>query len=236
MICDTIGDMLTRIRNGCLVKKKALLVPFTRLNLKIVEILEKEGFIHSFEKRNIFFNSKQRTGVLTNTRGDIKGIKDPIQFKNVFEERKIKKLPKVIFKDLFTQMSNVEKDLNKKISSSNNRLNSTTYYQLKIYLKYYKKYQTKFYKLNRKKNPKTFSDFKNLMKLLRGKSGRQKVSCITNLKRISKPGLRIYVNQKEIPRILGGTGIVLLSTSKGILTDREARFRGVGGEVLCSIW
>jgi small subunit ribosomal protein S8 len=66
--------------------------------------------------------------------------------------------------------------------------------------------------------------------------GTEKKPCITNLRRISKPGLRIYANHKEIPKILGGLGIVILSTSQGILTDREARFRGVGGEILCSIW
>ncbi len=66
--------------------------------------------------------------------------------------------------------------------------------------------------------------------------GKTKESCITNLKRISKPGLRIYANHKEIPRVLGGTGIVVLSTPKGIMTDREARAQHVGGELLCSIW
>nr|AYQ94173.1 ribosomal protein S8 [Borodinellopsis texensis] len=70
-------------------------------------------------------------------------------------------------------------------------------------------------------------------KIYRGKT---KESCITNLKRISKPGLRIYTNSREIPRILGGTGIVILSTPNGIMTDREARSIGIGGELLCSIW
>nr|YP_009924986.1 protochlorophyllide reductase subunit B [Comastoma pulmonarium]QNH70066.1 protochlorophyllide reductase subunit B [Comastoma pulmonarium]UEP13679.1 protochlorophyllide reductase subunit B [Comastoma pulmonarium] len=57
-----------------------------------------------------------------------------------------------------------------------------------------------------------------------------------NLNRISRPGLRIYSNSQRIPRILGGMGIVILSTSRGIMTDREARLEGIGGEVLCSIW
>nr|YP_010939876.1 ribosomal protein S8 [Nothapodytes nimmoniana]WLG31434.1 ribosomal protein S8 [Nothapodytes nimmoniana] len=57
-----------------------------------------------------------------------------------------------------------------------------------------------------------------------------------NLKRISRPGLRIYSNYQRIPRILGGMGIVILSTSRGIMTDREARLEGVGGEILCYIW
>nr|YP_010457563.1 ribosomal protein S8 [Microtropis osmanthoides]UUA68806.1 ribosomal protein S8 [Microtropis osmanthoides] len=57
-----------------------------------------------------------------------------------------------------------------------------------------------------------------------------------NLKRISRPGLRIYFNYQRIPRVLGGMGIVILSTSRGIMTDREARLEGIGGEILCYIW
>jgi small subunit ribosomal protein S8 len=66
--------------------------------------------------------------------------------------------------------------------------------------------------------------------------GKKKESCITNLKRISKPGLRIYSSYKDIMRILGGTGVVILSTPEGLMTDREARLRGIGGELLCSVW
>ncbi len=66
--------------------------------------------------------------------------------------------------------------------------------------------------------------------------GQESKPCITDLRRISKPGLRIYTNYKEIPKILGGMGIVIISTSRGVITDREARFYGVGGEVLCSVW
>jgi small subunit ribosomal protein S8 len=66
--------------------------------------------------------------------------------------------------------------------------------------------------------------------------GKKKESCMTNLRRISKPGLRIYANHNDIPRILGGTGIVILSTPQGVLTDREARMRAVGGELLCAVW
>nr|YP_009862018.1 ribosomal protein S8 [Viscum liquidambaricola]QKV09843.1 ribosomal protein S8 [Viscum liquidambaricola] len=59
---------------------------------------------------------------------------------------------------------------------------------------------------------------------------------IHNLKQISLPGRRIYSNYQRIPRILGGIGIVILSTSRGIMTDREARLEGIGGEILCYIW
>ncbi len=59
---------------------------------------------------------------------------------------------------------------------------------------------------------------------------------ITGLKRISKPGRRVYVDKSEIPMIMGGYGIAVLTTSKGILTDEVCRREGIGGEVLCSIW
>jgi len=59
---------------------------------------------------------------------------------------------------------------------------------------------------------------------------------ISGIKRISKPGLRVYVKSDEIPRVLGGLGIAILSTSKGIMTDKKARKEGIGGEVLCYVW
>ena len=58
----------------------------------------------------------------------------------------------------------------------------------------------------------------------------------TDLKRISKPGLRVYAKVNEIPRVLNGLGIVILSTSQGLMTDKEARAKQVGGEVLAYIW
>jgi small subunit ribosomal protein S8 len=66
--------------------------------------------------------------------------------------------------------------------------------------------------------------------------GKKKKPYITTLRRISKPGLRMYSNHKEIPRVLGGMGIVILSTSQGIITDREAREKRIGGEILCYVW
>ena len=59
---------------------------------------------------------------------------------------------------------------------------------------------------------------------------------ITGLKRISKPGLRIYAAKDELPKVLGGLGVAVISTDKGVITDKEARAAGVGGEVLCFIW
>lgn len=136
MVNDTISDMLTRIRNACMVKKSTVMIPFTKMNQKISQILEKEGFIQS-----------------------------------------------VVF--------------------------DSDFQMLVLKLKY--------------RSKKTFN-------------AKTKESCITNLKRISKPGLRIYTKTQDIPRVLGGAGIVILSTSIGILTDREARSLSVGGEILCSVW
>lgn len=129
MINDTISDMLTCIRNGILIKSQTVTVLSTKINKNIAKILEREGFIESYQTLN--------NGKLV------------LKLKYLNDERR---------------------------------------------------------------------------------------SCITNLRRLSKPGLRIYVNYKEIPRILGGMGIVILSTSKGIITDNEARSHKIGGELLCSIW
>ena len=63
-----------------------------------------------------------------------------------------------------------------------------------------------------------------------------KSKVITGLKRISKPGRRIYAGAQELPKVLGGLGIVIVSTSKGVMTDREARKLGIGGEVLAYVW
>ena len=72
---------------------------------------------------------------------------------------------------------------------------------------------------------------KIVLKYVQGKE-----SVIKGLKRISKPGLRVYARSSEIPKVLGGLGIAIVSTSKGVMTDKEARNAGVGGEVLAYIW
>ncbi len=75
---------------------------------------------------------------------------------------------------------------------------------------------------------------KDLVISLKYANKNQKV--ITGLKRISKPGRRIYASCEELPKVLGGLGIVIVSTSKGVMTDREARKLGIGGEVLAYVW
>jgi small subunit ribosomal protein S8 len=134
MFNDTISDVLTRIRNAGMVDSSTVRIPLTRMSQQLCHILEKEGFIASFQRDEA---TSEGPSFLT------------------------------------------------------------------LHLKY---------------------------------SGPDRKPCITNLRRISSPGLRIYTSYKDIPKILGGMGIMILSTSQGLMTDREARFRRVGGEILCSIW
>ena len=68
------------------------------------------------------------------------------------------------------------------------------------------------------------------------KYGPNREKVITGIKRISKPGLRVYVKSEQMPRVLGGLGIAIISTSKGIMTDKQARHDGLGGEVLAFVW
>ena len=68
------------------------------------------------------------------------------------------------------------------------------------------------------------------------KYGANREKVITGLKRISRPGFRVYAQKDELPKVLGGLGIAIISTSKGLMTDKDARKAGVGGEVMCYIW
>lgn len=72
--------------------------------------------------------------------------------------------------------------------------------------------------------------------ILRYEPGRQKKSFITGIKRISKPGCRVYANADDLPRVMRGLGMAILTTDKGILTDEQCRKLKVGGEVLCYVW
>lgn len=68
------------------------------------------------------------------------------------------------------------------------------------------------------------------------KYGEKKAKTIRGIKRISKPGLRIYAGKDELPRVLGGLGTAIISTSQGVMTDRDARKKGIGGEVIAYVW
>lgn len=129
---DTIADMLTRIRNACMVRHQTTNIPSTKMTRNVAKVLKDEGFIADFEEVG-------------------EGVKK----------------------------------------------------QLVVSLKY---------------------------------KGKNRQPIIRAMKRVSKPGLRVYSNCKELPRVLGGIGIAIISTSSGIMTDREARRQGIGGEVLCYVW
>ena len=77
-----------------------------------------------------------------------------------------------------------------------------------------------------------FNDIRITLKY--GASKNEKI--ISGLQRISKPGLRVYANKEELPKVLGGLGVAIISTNKGVISDKEARKLGVGGEVLCFVW
>ena len=77
-----------------------------------------------------------------------------------------------------------------------------------------------------------FNDIRITLKY--GASKNEKI--ISGRQRISKPGLRVYANKEELPKVLGGLGVAIISTNKGVITDKEARKLGVGGEVLCFVW
>ncbi|HZY03377.1 MAG TPA: 30S ribosomal protein S8 [Anaeromyxobacteraceae bacterium] len=129
---DPIGDMLTRIRNASSARHEKVLVPASRLKLRIAEVLRAEGFIKDF----VVHQDDVRQGAIT------------------------------------------------------------------ILLKY---------------TP-------------------EREPAINDIKRVSKPGLRRYVATGSIPRVLNGMGIAILSTSKGVMVDREARKQKVGGELICTVW
>lgn len=88
------------------------------------------------------------------------------------------------------------------------------------------------------RNYKTINDAKQPMPMLRVvmSYGPSRERVIQGLRRISKPGRRIYVGKEELPKVMGGLGIAMISTSSGLMTDAEARKRGLGGEVVCYVW
>lgn len=80
------------------------------------------------------------------------------------------------------------------------------------------------------------SQLETLTVVLKYQRGRERKPAFTGLRRVSKPGRRVYVKHDQIPRVLSGLGVSILSTSSGLMTDREARSRKVGGELLCEVW
>ncbi|MET0388284.1 MAG: 30S ribosomal protein S8 [Polyangiales bacterium] len=130
MNTDPVADMLARIRNALLARHEAVEIPFSRLKVRIAEILKQEGFVSDFSVQNDFPAS------------------------------------------------------------------------LRVQLKY----------------------------------GEGRRPAIVGMRRTSRPGRRVYVRHKQIPQVLNGMGISIISTSHGVVTDRDARKQSVGGEILCEVW
>ena len=86
------------------------------------------------------------------------------------------------------------------------------------------------------KNYEWIDDDKQGVLRLYLKYGANKQRVISGIKRISKPGLRVYARKDELPRVLGGLGIAVISTSHGLMTEKQARVQGLGGEVICYVW
>jgi len=85
-------------------------------------------------------------------------------------------------------------------------------------------------------NFKTIEDTKQGVLRIYLKYTNDETSVITGIKRVSKPGRRVYVGKERIPRVMGGLGVSVVSTSRGLMTDREARDAGLGGELVCQVW
>lgn len=136
VMTDPIGDMLTRIRNALMVRKKEVEVPASGLKKEVARILKEEGFIEDYWVKQ---HPVQETVVL-------------------------------------------------------------------------------------------------VLKYRKDQLGRVQDSVIRGIKRVSKPGKRVYMDKGRLPRVMGGFGIAIVSTSRGVMTDKECRRQGVGGEVLCEVW
>ncbi|MFH2011797.1 MAG: 30S ribosomal protein S8 [Pseudomonadota bacterium] len=126
------------------------------------------------------------------------------------------------FADMLTRIRNANKAKFKKVDmpSSNLKVNVAKILKDEGYIKNYK----------------VIKDNKQGILTIYLKYDEENNSVITGLKRVSKPGRRIYVKNDKIPKVLTGLGINILSTPKGILTDKKARESNVGGELLCSVW
>ena len=125
--------------------------------------------------------------------------------------------------DMFTRLRNANKAKHEKVDipASNLKIHVTRILKDEGYLK----------------NFKVIKDGKQgILRIYLKYEGETKKQIISGLKTISRPGLRRYVHQDEIPQVIRGLGLSILSTSKGILTDKEARKLNVGGELLCSVW
>ena len=207
MFNDTISDVLTRIRNANLRKKARVFIPFTKISYQICQILDKQGFIKSFK---IYKREPSKTNKFTKIiLLNLKYIRQKrLTIDDLRLERYLTRV-KIIEQNYFQHAEN----LRARAKALKYRFNQPR----KPFIPKFRRFSKAFHRRNRF----LFTEIK---------------PCFSNLRRISKPGLRVYANYKEIPQILGSRGIVIVSTSQGVMTGKEAQKRRIGGELLCSIW
>ena len=248
MTNDIIADMLTRLRNANRINKKTVLIPKTKMTIAIAQILQDEGFIESITNgfaTNVdeiqIGRSQSDKVTITSTPNfggvNLEGAKPKNSSQQFYNADKIQALMNKNEK-FFTitlhvgngktnwhpeaplQQSQSKSEIAKstiKKSTVRGRLGSNVG---KTNVRISGSLQKVRGKKNNKKSPSLSTNYPTLV----------------NLKKISKPGCRIYVNSTTIPKVLGGIGIAIISTSKGIMPDRIARQEKIGGELLCYIY
>jgi small subunit ribosomal protein S8 len=138
--------------------------------------------------------------------------------------------------DMLTRIRNANKALQETASMPSSRLKVEIARILKEegYIRDFRLVSADEWNEARKDNKKDHRSFPTLVVEL--KYGRSRERVLTDLKRVSKPGRRIYAGKDRLPRVLGGMGTAILSTSRGIVTSRTAEAQGIGGEVICFVW
>ena len=217
---DPIADMLTRIRNANSAKHKTVDVPASKMKTAIAEILFREGYIKSFE---VISNENQ--GIIRITlKYDEKGTRVIDGIKRISKPglrvyAGKEELPKVL-NGLGIAIISTSKHKTVDIPASKMKTGIAEILFKEGYIKAYEEIKDENQGIIR-------------VTLKYDEKGNR---VIDGLRRISKPGLRVYASKEELPKVLNGLGIAIISTSQGLKTDKEARQLGVGGEVLAYVW
>lgn len=218
LVNDTLCDMLTRIRNAQYAKHKHVYVFNTKTNKQISEILLKHGFIKNYiitvDKTELNNGATKQNSSQSLTNSSQSLTNSSVAFKG----------------------KNNAGSSNKSNSNSNLNLNQESSQSLENSSKFTtnSKESTKDSLKNEKSV--TFVRKTSAIKLELKYVTQSKTPVISNIKALRKPGLRLYAGYKDIPKIFNGMGLMIINTSKGIVTDQEARRKKLGGEILCSIY
>jgi ribosomal protein S8 len=208
MINYTVSDMITRIRNAIRVKKTSVILRLTAQTQRISEILKREGYIEEIILQK--HNTTTESSMAKSTMG------------NISSEPHL--MPRSGNGELTNHSFAQKSDRNALIYNRGKENQSRG--TIILHLKYGGKQRMEQGK------PSQLFNLTERQTPLRGNMR----PVFSNLQCISRPGVRSYAKSKNIPQILGGLGILIISTNQGIMTDREARERNLGGELLFSIW